>query len=238
MSLLVGPSKAQPPWQTKGDRMIRDTRLHTRLVLGLGTAAILLLGSGSIAHAQYQSPPPAYNAPPPGYGGYPPPPPPPPPRSGMYRSGLVLGLGIGLGNISAQNCGDICGVGFAGEFHIGVMLNPRLALMGDFLLDTHSIPNSDGTLVNTVYTIAAQYWVTDFVWLKGGVGGANIQIQSKSSNLVYTDESGLGLMGGAGVEVLQMGNFALDLQLRLSHGFYSIDGDATTAAFLVGFNWY
>src|SRR5450432_2680025 len=213
--------------------MIRDTRL----VLGFGIATLLVLGSGSIAHAQYQSPPPGYNAPPPGYGGYPPPPP-PPPRSGMYRSGLVLGVGIGLGRISASDCGDVCGVGFAGEFHIGGMIQPRLALMGDFSVDTHSIPNSDGTLVHTIYTFAAQYWVTDFVWLKGGVGGGNIQIQSKSSDLVYTDESGLAIMGAAGVEVLQMGGFALDLQLRLAHGFYSTDGDATNAAFLVGFNWY
>ena len=29
-------------------------------------------------------------------------------------------------------CGDVCGGGFSGEFHIGGMVNPRLALMGDF----------------------------------------------------------------------------------------------------------
>jgi Outer membrane protein beta-barrel domain len=204
--------------------MIREKNI----LLGFGVAAVLLLGSVSVAQAQYGAPPPNY--------GYPPPP--PPPRRGMYRDGLVLGVSLGLGNISAANCGDICGVGGALEFHIGGMLNPRLALMGDFMFNAHSIPNSDGTLVHSVYTIALQYWVTDIIWLKGGLGGGNIQIQSQTSNLVYTDESGFAFMGAAGIEILQSSNFALDLQLRVGHGFYNVDGDATSTSFLIGVNWY
>jgi hypothetical protein len=205
------------------------------LLLTFGTAALLLVGSASIAHAQYQSPPPGYG-PPAGYG-YPPPPPPPPPR-GMYRDGLVLGLAGGFGGISASNCGDVCGAAGAFEFHIGGMLNPRTALMGDIWFNAHGIPNSDGTTVHTIYTVAAQYWATDKLWLKGGIGGGNMRITSSTANFDYTSESGLALMGAVGFEVLQVSSFALDLQFRVGHGFYSQGGDVNNFAFMIGANFY
>jgi hypothetical protein len=47
-------------------------------------------------------------------------------------------------------------------------------------------------------------------------------------------------MGGAGVELVQRGPFALDLQGRVGHTFFSnADGGAVTQyAFMIGFNWY
>jgi hypothetical protein len=204
--------------------MIRDTRL----VLGFGIAMILVLGSASSAHAQYQAPPPGY--------GYPPPP--PPRRMGMYRDGLVIGFAVGGGDISASNC-PACGGGFAGEFHIGGMLNPRLALMADFWGIAHSYDDGAGgaTLTNSMVTAAIQYWVADQVWLKGGIGGARITLSDANGNAYGSSEGALALLGAAGVEVLQVGNFALDLQFRLGYGAYS-GGGATNVAFLVGFNWY
>jgi hypothetical protein len=232
MSLLVGPSKAQPPWQTKGDSMIRDTRLVT----ALGIATLLVLGSGSIAHAQYQSPPPAYNAPPPGYG-YPPPPP-APQRTGMYRDGLIVGVGLGVGNISANAC-TTCGGGLALEFHIGGMLTPRLALVFDLWGVGHTYDDGAGgsTLTNSMFTVGAQYWAMDQLWFKAGLGGARITVSDVNGNVYAGDENALGLLVAGGFEVLQYGNFALDLQLRLGHGTYS-GGGATNVAFLVGANWY
>jgi hypothetical protein len=203
---------------------------HSVLGLGLATLVLLgLLGSGAVAQAQYYQ-----QAPPPGYG-YPPP---PPPRYGMYRSGLVFGAALGIGGISAQDCGDTCGAGFAFELHLGGMVTPVFALMGDVWVNTHSIPDSDGTLVHTIYTVAGQYWVTDKLWLKGGIGGGDIQIASKSDNFAYTDENGLAVMAAGGFELLQVDNFALDAQLRLGHGFYSQGGDATNWAIMIGANWY
>jgi len=192
------------------------------LALAFGIMATTLLAGASSAQAQY---------------GYPPPPPP----QGFYRSGLVLGFGVGGGSISADNCGDVCGGGFSGEFHIGGMINPRLALMGDFWGVFHpwDFGGYSATTAHSISSFALQYWVTPIVWLKGGMGIGRMQLIDESSGgVTFGDETGFALMGGAGVEVVQIGNFALDLQLRLGHGFYSEGGDVNSVAFMVGLNWY
>jgi hypothetical protein len=214
--------------------MIRDSRLSLRI--GVGIAALLVLGSASVAHAQYQSPPPGYYAPPPGYG-YPPPPPPPPPRE--YRSGLTLGGAIGGGGISASNC-SACGGGFAFELHIGGMVAPQLAIMADISSVLHSYDDGLGgsnTLSNSLFAVAAQYWIAPIVWLKGGIGDAHIALSDYAGNTYGTNEDALGVLLAGGVEVFRTPIFALDLQLRFMHGSYS-GGGATNYAFLVGFNWY
>jgi len=207
------------------------------VAFGIAIAACISLGSMATAHAQYQpyQPPP----PPPGYG--PPPgyyPPPPPPPRGMYRHGLVIGGALGGAVIDAQDCGDVCGGSLSLEGHIGGMINPRLALMGDFWANIRSIPNSDATTWSGIYTAALQYWVNDIFWLKGGLGIGHMQIYSNTQDVVFGDETGLAAMGAAGVELIQSSVFALDIQGRLGHGFYSQGGDVNNFAFLVGVNWY
>jgi hypothetical protein len=54
--------------------------------------------------------------------------------------------------------------------------------------------------------------------------------------VTFGDETGFALMGGAGVEVVQIGNFALDLQLRRPR-FYD-RRRREHVAFMVGLNWY
>jgi hypothetical protein len=217
--------------------MIRDTRLG----LALGIATILVLGSASIAHAQYyQSPPPGY-APPPSYGAPPPryayPPPPPPPRY-AYRSGLTVGVGIGFGGDSAQGCGTDCGIGGAFEFHIGGMLTPQLALLFDFTAFQYSIPNSNIDTYNTMYTAAVQFFPTNALWLKGGIGLARYSQSDVFTGEGFGDDSGKALLLALGYEVYQSGPFALDLQFRFADGFYNVVPNHSNAAFLVGFNWY
>jgi hypothetical protein len=212
--------------------------LASRLGLGIGLATILLLGSASAAHAQYyQAPPPGYYAPPPRYA-YPPPPP-PPRRYGMYREGLVVGFALGVGGISASGCAPgYCGGAVAGEFHIGGMLNPRLALMLDVSGNERSVAPIDGELAQSFWTAAFQYWALEQLWFKAGVGIAHSQVWSNfDGTLVFPDETAFGLLLGAGVEVLQVGNMALDLQFRFGHGFYDTGG-VSNYAFLVGLSWY
>jgi Outer membrane protein beta-barrel domain len=223
-------------------------RPRQTLIVGLGVALLTLLGSISVAQAQYAPPPPGYAPPPPSY--YPPPPPPPP--RGVYRSGLVYGFSLGVGSFSFSGCGDICGVAGMGEVHIGGMIAPRLALMGDFWGGVHAFSDSvlgDGETFNGIYTLALQYWLTDIIWVKGGLGLGNVQISASCDDFGdscnFDDETGFAFMLAAGIEIVQSYNFALDLQLRYGNVVYKTasdgsqgDGDTNMFAFMVGFNWY
>ena len=171
-------------------------------------------------HAQYGSPPPYY----------------PPPQRGLYRSGLVFGFGVGAGAITASDCSN-CGGGAGGlEIHLGGMVTPRLAVMAE--LWSLLRPLGGGvTLSNTIFSGALQYWATDQFWLKGGLGSGTVDLSDDYSGATFDSETAFAMSGALGFEVLQMYNFALDLQLRLAHVFYA-SGGANNIAFMVGFNWY
>ncbi len=203
------------------------------LILALGVTLLTVLGSVSAAEAQ----------------GYPPPyyPPPPPPPRGVYRSGLVFGFSGGIGAIHVDGCGDACGAAGVLEGHIGGMISPRAAVMLEIWGADHpwSASGNSYETINTFFTGALQYWVNDIVWIKGGLGLAEIRqdINDDYAGYSYTSNSstGFALFGAAGVEVLQSYNFALDIQLRIGNGFYSDSGGSFSAqnyALMVGFNWY
>jgi hypothetical protein len=197
------------------------------LIVGLGVVLLTVLGSVSIAEAQGYPPP---------Y--YPPPPPPPPPR-GVYRAGLVFGFSGGVGAVHFNNCLDSCGVAGLFEGHLG-------GLMFEIWGGDHPFSNGGNSYetINTFFTGAAQYWVNDIVWIKGGLGVAELrQSINDYAGYGYTtaDITGFALFGAAGVEVLQSYNFALDIQLRIGNGFYSDSGVSFSVqnyGLMVGFNWY
>jgi hypothetical protein len=155
----------------------------------------------------------------------------------MYRSGLVGGVGLGFGGIEATNCGPVCGVAGSFELHLGGMLTPRLAIMGDFWFNLHPIPDYDATTRHSLYMAALQFWPTDKLWLKGGLGPSTMTVSDNYSGYGNA-ETGFGIMGAGGLELLQAGNFALDAQIRLGRGFYSIGGDVFVWALMIGANWY
>ena len=198
-----------------------------RVALAMVSAAVFAfaLGSSSTAHAQYYGRPRYYAAP----GYYP---------GGGYRSGLVAGVGIGVGGISADQCGGDCGSGLSLEGHIGGMVDPRLALMFDAWAVFHRNTDFDTTTTSGVYTGALQFWLSPIVWLKGGVGLGRTERSDFFGPL--GSASGFAIMGAGGVELVHTGFFALDLQGRIGHTFISnADGGAVTDyAFMVGFNWY
>jgi len=195
-----------------------------KLAVALGIGLFTLLGALAEAQAQYGAPPPYY--------------PPPAPR-GVYRSGLVLGGSLGAGSIHADNCGVVCGAAFMGEVHIGGMVNPRVAVMGDFWMGARGWSDAigDGSAFHGIYTLAAQYWATDILWLKGGLGMGNMQLSDAYSG-TFGDETGFALMGAIGLELMQTYNSTLDLQLRVGHAFYTEGGDVDNLALMIGFNWY
>ena len=94
----------------------------------------------------------------------------------MYRGGLVVGFGVGVGGISASdNCSN-CGGGAGGlEFHIGAMVNPRLAVMFEGWGLARPV-DGGGTLTNSMGGGALQFWVNDVFWLKGVLGFGTIRV--------------------------------------------------------------
>jgi hypothetical protein len=158
----------------------------------------------------------------------------------MYRYGLVVGFGLGGGALNTSDCiPDFCGGAVSGWAEIGGMLNPRLALEFDGWETFHPIANSNGDVTaNGIYTAALKAFLTNFVWIKGGLGFGHYQVTGDFGNTIVADDSGLAIMGAAGVELLQAANFALDVQLRLGEGFYSAAGNTSSVALGVGLNWY
>lgn len=207
------------------------------LLLGIGVVLLTVVGSASVANAQGYPPP------------YYPPPPPPPPPHGVFRAGIVWGFALGLGDVNSASCpynGSACGGAFVAEGHLGGMISPRAALMFEGWGADHpySLAGNDYETINTFWTGAAQFWLNDIFWVKGGAGLAVLHETVNGGVNYYGSDvthSGFALFGAAGVEILQSYNFALDIQGRIGNGFYNDSGGGFSVqnyAILVGFNWY
>jgi hypothetical protein len=171
-------------------------------------------------------------------------------RAGHLTWGFSLGLGVMNDNgqrIDCTGC-DVQPLSGYLEGHIGGMLNNRLGLMLEIQGNAQQISGYDPTSLNSSETIrqvlvlgALQYWLTPIVWIKGGIGVANLDVIGDYTQYAISD-SGLGLMGGVGVELMSARRFALELQGRVSEGIYKYnDGSSdniTTATIGLGFNWY
>jgi hypothetical protein len=187
-----------------------------------------------------------------------------PPQGGYYaqpqgveggfhnRAGrLMWGVSIGIGGMT-ENGNDVscnsCNVNpVAGEadFHIGGMLSHRFALMLEVQVNAQTVDASSGTttdLVQTAVMAAAQYWLTPQLWLKGGLGVADLALnQSDYYGTVASTQptSGTAVMAGAGFEIFSARNLAVDLQARLIAGNYSgISDHISSGTVGIGINWY
>ena len=200
-----------------------------RLMIGLGAVLLTILGSASVAQAQYGRR--RYYSQPP---------------SGVYRSGVVFGFSLGVGGMSASGCGDLCGVSGLGEVHIGGMIAPNVAVMGDFWEGLRYFSGDrylgSGQTYNGVYTAALQWWPAYNVWLKGGVGFGRLQINADGDYYSVDDETGFAFLLAGGIELVQSYNFAMDLQLRYGNVAYgggpNSVGDLSMYGLMIGFNWY
>jgi hypothetical protein len=174
---------------------------------------------------------------------------PPAPGGFHNRAGLLTwGIGLGLGGMhdggSAITTCRNCNVEpLAGEIdgHIGGMLSPRFGLMFEVQANAQTIHsdffNGDTVLTQGAAMIAAQYWLLPQLWIKGGLGIANLQVD----DTFVTEDFGNGgaLMGAIGVELFSAHNFAFELQGRLIEGSYnSLNDNVTSGTIGIGINWY
>jgi hypothetical protein len=169
-------------------------------------------------------------------------------RQGRLTFGFSLGLGAmndDVGDIECVNCSAVSG---QLEGHIGGFIGPRLALMGELQGNAQTLSDSYGggteTLVQSALMIAAQYWVTPQLWIKGGIGFANLRVDWSAYGDGIVDastqpENGVALLGAVGFELMSARNFSVDLQGRLLNGSYDeINNNVTALSVGVGLNWY
>jgi hypothetical protein len=169
-------------------------------------------------------------------------------RQGRLMFGVNAGLGAmndDVGDIDCSNCSDISGE-LAG--HIGGFIGPRFALMGELQGNAQTLNVDYGggteTLVQSALMIAGQYWLTPQLWIKGGIGFANLRVDWSAYGDGYVDastqpENGVALLGAAGYELLSARNFSVDLQGRIINGSYEgINNNITAVSIGVGLNWF
>ncbi|HWO24966.1 MAG TPA: hypothetical protein VNO30_39775 [Kofleriaceae bacterium] len=188
----------------------------------------------SLAFAQYYSAPPPASTFPGGFHN----------RTGRLIFGFSLGVG-GMsdrgGDIECANCEYSTLAGLLSG-HIGGFLGPRFALMGEAQANMQTLATDgfdDTTLVQTALMLAGQYWVTPQLWIKGGIGFANLQVEDSYYGTVSRPENGGAIMGAIGFELLSARNFSIDLQGRLINGSYKgIDNNVTAGSVGIGINWF
>jgi hypothetical protein len=125
--------------------------------------------------------------------------------------------------------------GLSGD--VGYFLGPRLAVMVDVWGMYHT--ENHVTIYQVISTVAAQFWATKHLWLKGGLGNAYAGYKYDFVIAAGSDktETVLGVMLGAGYDIHVTPDWTLDLQVRYGTGAYdSIKGHNTSLA--LGFNWY
>lgn len=191
----------------------------------LVTSLVLAMALAGVASAQSYGP---------GYYQQPPPPP-----QGIQRGGLVLGGSIGLGGIYFGDCEDCDGLGgLALQGHIGGMVAPNVAIVFDASTVIHPFEDG-GALMSHAWLGAIRIWLTDNLWLSGGLGLGLVEEDDDVGYLVARTDTGFAGMVGAGIELLQTYNFALDLQVRATGARFSDEEiTVTNLSVLLGFNWY
>lgn len=165
-------------------------------------------------------------------------------RTGRLTWGIAVGLGGmhdgGSAITSCTNC-NFKPLAFEGDFHLGGMLSPRFGLMFEGQVNGQTVQpdlrNGDTFVTQAAAMIAAQFWVIPQLWIKGGLGLANLRVD----DAFFTEDFGTGgaIMGAVGVELLSARNFALELQGRVIEGTYnSLNDNVTSGTIGFGINWY
>jgi hypothetical protein len=206
------------------------------------------------AQSPSEAPAPAYQPAP----SQPPPPPPPPAPTHSKpfheRSGFLIGLGLGAGNLQftaepSEN-EETFGSVFM-EAHFGGFVNPRLALILELWGSTHALDPDiyqyEASVNQTNVHAGAQYWFTPRMWLKAAFGTSRLEVSGCPDSLPFPcgppdlqgTRKGFGGFGALGYEVLHRPGYSLDLQLRLAGAGFKDDGGRTASgSFNFAFTWY
>ena len=189
------------------------------------------------------------------------------PAIAQAREGLIGGISVGGTGLSIAGESDDPaaailatggeGIGLGVSMFLGAMGGPRSALLfeaaiaasgstpvdGDIRLGTRRVTalEEPSWISSTVFSIAFQYWLTSRGWVRVGVGGGALsrdwEIETDGLLVSVSKQYGPSLLGAAGVDLWQRGNFGLSAEFRMTTIFLS--GLRVTApAVQAGFSWY
>ena len=160
---------------------------------------------------------------------------------------LMFGFSGGLGYMNSDAFGDLDSVGtasFGVAGHIVGFLGPCFALMFEAQVNGQQISEErifedDIFLYQSAAMVAAQYWLTPQLWIKGGIGLAHLELQTRDGFAASEIDNGTRIMGAAGFELFSSRSLSVDLQGRLLNGSYEgVDDNITAGTIGVGINWF
>lgn len=143
-----------------------------------------------------------------------------------YRAGATFGVGVGGGHIGcSDDDGDDCDGDGANEaaglnLRAGLMLSPSLALTGDLWAMAHT--EDQLTVSQAIAAAVLRGWVSDRLWLQGGLGVARSSAEVDVGDLDLMSETDYvpAAVAGIGIEVISTDHLALDLELKAGSGLY------------------
>ena len=174
------------------------------------------------------------------------PPPPQPQQQPPPRAGFLVGAALGPGSQEYRVDGEESAShdGLALAFHLGGMVNPRLALAVELALltSTEQVGGPEVRINQRHATAWLRFWAMRRLWLQAGLGSARAwaTVDGEAGETIR----GATLTAAVGFEVLHRPGHAIDIALRFSGaGFHApddVDGElsSTTLALLAGFTWF
>lgn len=159
------------------------------------------------------------------------------------RVGIVVGGSVDGGNLGCQNKnGDDCGNGAhaAGglSVHLGGMVGPNIAILGELWGMAHTDDNVTASQV--LATANVRGWVVPHLWLQAGVGVAQSRLAFKSGAFMASTNSDTvpAFDLAAGVELIRTPQFGLDVEVRGGSGFYQSDTRVYNTSLGIGVSFF
>jgi hypothetical protein len=146
------------------------------------------------------------------------------------------------------------------DLHLGSMISRNTAIFFEFagagharatgetggrvtIFETRQVTFGPTTSTVTAYTAvgSVQHWLTQSLWVRGGLGGGfldrDITAENPKITLTVDKTGGLAVLGVAGFEFWHANNFASDLQFHFTT--FAVQGVRINAPTIqVGFNFY
>lgn len=153
------------------------------------------------------------------------------------RIGPSIGVGVGVARSSCEDT-DCSGAG-AGtlDLHLGMLFSARLGVM----LDVWGMSDrgDDASVTHGIVTVGPRVWLLSSIWLGAGLGIGRARIEPVDVDVASRTSWDPAWVAAAGWELIQVDDFAFDVQLRASESSFSADKDRVSVIGLsLGANWY